>query len=261
MSTTLYQFSGNRLGAIEWCDPTRGSVLVADSWRVEEGDVVGLERHTERFLRSVLAQSQLPENEVVSFLAEVVSTIPRQGSWFPRVELVQTPGGPTLRYRQRPAPAWSTSVVVALTSTDPRTTPLTKGPDLEALLALRQSVSASGAHEALIVNSEGILVEGAYSSLLVWRADDELVVTPSPLPRIPSVTEAIVREIAHSERVHISEQPLTQTDLEGREVWIVSALHGIRFVDSVVGGPELASSRHRRDAWQEMWWNRRHPLP
>ena len=261
MSTTLFQFSGNQLGAIEWCDPTRGSVLVADSWRVEQGEAVALERHTERFRRSVSAHNALPDSTVMSFVEAVVATLPREGSWFPRLELVSTPGGPTLRYRQRPAPVWSHSVSVALTNVDPRSTPLTKGPDLEALLALRQSVSESGAGEALIVDAHGILVEGAYSSVLAWRGDTELLVTPSRLPRIPSVTEAVVSEIAHSRGVRLREEPLGRADLEGLEVWILSALHGIRFVDSIVGGPELVSSRHRRDAWQELWWNQREPLP
>lgn len=259
MSTTLYQFTGDALGPIEWCDPVRGSVLVADSWRVEEGEAVGLNRHRERFLRSVREHSAIEQASLDTFWSAMVAELPRHGSWFPRVELVSTPGGPTLRYRQRPAPEWSKSVVLALTSNDPRTTPLTKGPDLEALLAVRQSVASSGATEALITASDGTLVEGAYSSLLVW-AEDHLVAIPAEFPRIPSVTEAIIREIAVARAISVAEQTLVREDLEDREVWIVSALHGIRLVESIVGGPTLKTVPGRRDRWQDLWWDSREPL-
>lgn len=260
MSTRLFQFNGDVLSPVEWCDPLRGSVLVADSWRVEEGHAVALGQHFERFFASAKAHSPLSQDTLDQFARQVCAAIEKDGSWFPRIELVTTPGGPTLRYRQRPAPAWSQSVIAALTTEDPRTTPLTKGPDLEALLALRNSVSSSGANEALIVNADGVIVEGAYSSLLVWNTDTEVLVTPRSFPRIPSVTETVLRECCAEEGVQITERAVTASDLEGREVWVVSALHGIRLVEALVQGPQVSSSPGRRDSWQERWWSRRLPI-
>ena len=145
MSQILYQFSGERFSPIEWCDPARQTTLVADSFRVEDGRVVALERHLERFSDSVLSNTDLIPDRLHAFLSALVSAIPAEGSWFPRIEAVETPGGATLRYRERPAPPWSSEVVIARAPHDPRRFPHTKGPDLEALLALRTQVAPLGA--------------------------------------------------------------------------------------------------------------------
>jgi branched-subunit amino acid aminotransferase/4-amino-4-deoxychorismate lyase len=261
MSTRLFGFSGERLGAIEWCDPVAGETLVADSWRVQDSDVVGLERHHDRFITSALA-SGLEKNTLIRFWDEVIARLPRAGSWFPRVEVTATRGGPTLRYRERPAPAWSAEVTLALGSSDPRSRPLIKGPDLEALMALRGSVAPLGAQEALIVSEQGTLIEGAYSTLMIWEhGSTELSVVPSATPRIPSVTEAILREIALSEGVAVRERELTLDQLAGADVWVLSASQGIRLAVSVVGAAPLAPERERRDAWQSLWWAKRESLP
>ena len=105
MSHVLYQFSGNHLGAIEWCEPRRGETLVADSWRVDDGQVVALAHHLDRFRTSVAVDdSAARAPPVEAFLAAVLHKIQPVGSWFPRIEAVATPGGPTLRYRHRVAP-------------------------------------------------------------------------------------------------------------------------------------------------------------
>lgn len=255
MSQTLYQFTGERLGPLEWCDPARGELLVADSWRVEDGKAVALEKHRERFSDSAKSHG-IEASALDTFFSAVIAQIPRTGSWFPRVEVVKTPGGPTLRYRERPAPPWSSEVVLAITPHDPRSTPLTKGPDLDALMALRQSVSDTGATEAAIVTADGSLVEGAYSTLAVWRAGSSRITFPPPhLPRIPSVTESVVREIAATRDVPVEETALKREELAGAEIWVLSALHGIRLVTAIVDGPALNVEPGRRDEWQSLWWS------
>ncbi len=255
MSTTLYQFTGEHLGAIEWCDPVRGQTLVADSWRVQDGKAVALERHEDRFSASAQAHG-VSESTLRAFFSRVREHIPSRGSWFPRIEVAHSPGGPTLRYRERVAPAWETTVTLALGAADPRTHPLTKGPDLEALMALRASVADQGATEALIATPDGTLVEGAYSSVLAWPArTGSLVVTPSHLPRIPSITESVLLDIARASGVEVLEQTLLISDLEDAEVWIISALHGIRLATAIVDGPALRTDSARRNQWQSAWWN------
>jgi branched-subunit amino acid aminotransferase/4-amino-4-deoxychorismate lyase len=254
MSSTLYQFTGERLGAIDWCDPVRGHTLVADSWRVDNAQAVALPRHEARFGASARA-FDIDESTLTSFFTQVRAHIPRSGSWFPRIELAHTPGGPTLRYRERVAPAWSEEVVLAVAENDPRSNPLTKGPDLEALLALRASVGSRGATEALIVASDGTLVEGAYSTLMVWPDDaDALVVVPHDVPRIPSITESVLVDHAKVLGIDVLERRLRLDDLESAEVWVVSALHGIRLATSVIDGPELRRDPDRRTEWQRAWW-------
>lgn len=260
MSTRLFSFSGEALGAIEWCDPVAGETLVADSWRVESGQAVALERHRDRFFASAVNYG-LDSARLSAFWDTAIAAIPLEGSWFPRVEVVATPGGPTLRYRERPAPAWISDAVVAIAEHDPRTTPLTKGPDLEVLMALRRSVAPTGATEALIVSAEGEIMEGAYSTIvMIPPGGHELRVVPSSVPRIPSVTEAVIREIAQARGIPVLEAPIALDALEGADLWVLSALHGIRIATDFRGGPRLSPDIARRDNWQAQWWATRHKL-
>jgi branched-subunit amino acid aminotransferase/4-amino-4-deoxychorismate lyase len=260
MSTRLFSFSGAALGAIDWCDPVAGETLVADSWRVESGQAVALERHQRRFFASA-EKHGLEAATLSTFWGTVIAAIPLEGSWFPRVELVATAGGPTLRYRERPAPAWLSEAVVAVAEHDPRTTPLTKGPDLDVLMALRRSVAHTGATEALIVSAEGDIIEGAYSTVVVIPpGGHELLVVPPSVPRIPSVTEAVITEIAQARGMPVVEAPIALGALEGADLWILSALHGIRITTDFPGGPRLSPDIARRDQWQAQWWATRHNL-
>jgi len=261
MSSRLYQFSGTALGAIEWCDSSHQKTLVADSWRVEDGCAVALDRHRSRFTHSATALG-LDYAVVSNFWAAVLDALPREGSWFPRVEVVHTAGGPTLRYRERQAPDWLDSVTLAAGANDPRTTPLTKGPDLEALMALRRSVGDVGATEALILSPEGHVIEGAYSTVVAWtKGSDALSVVGPAWPRIPSVTESVLLDIAHTRGIEVTDATLSLESLEGAEIWILSALHGIRVATEFHNGPEIIQIPGRRDEWHRAWWASRGTLP
>ena len=261
MSQVLYQFSQGRFEPQEWCDPSRGSTLVADSFRLEDGQVVALERHLARFSDSITSMTDIPSERLEAFLTALPGALPLQGTWFPRIEAVETPGGATLRYRQRPAPAWEEEVILARAPHDPRRYPHVKGPDLEALMALRTQVQSEGAHEAIITTEGDYLVEGAYSSLMIWLHDaDSPSVISSSTPHLPGVTEAVLRDIASEQGLEVEERNLRLTDLEGAEVWILSALHGVRVATSFVGGPTLSAQPGRRAVWQELWLSQAAPV-
>lgn len=253
MSSRLYQFSGTSLGAIEWCDPSRHESAVADSWRVEDGTAVALDRHISRFNASA-EKFGLERRTLAQFWRAVLEALPRTGAWFPRVEVHITSGGPTLRYREREAPPWVETVSLARGASDPRRTPLTKGPDLDALMALRRSVADVGATEALIMSAGGAVIEGAYSTVALWRAGSSVLSVVGPhWPRIPSVTESVLRDIATQRGIAVREDTLDFEALEGAEVWILSALHGIRLATELHGGPRITSVSGRRDDWQRAW--------
>jgi len=261
MSSRLYHFSGEALGAIDWCEPHSGETLVADSWFVDDGHAVAIERHYARFAESAVQRAGLDHALVTTFLAAVTDAIPRQGSWFPRIEVANTRGGATLRYRERSAPDRDKSVSLAVGDRDPRTSPHHKGPDLEALMALRRSVSAVGATEALIVSPTGQIIEGAYSTVVWWRPGcQHLSVVPTTTPRIHSVTESVVVDIAHQRGLAVQEETATLSNLEGAEVWVLSALHGIRHTSHIVEGPKVNPDTTRRDEWQQAWWDTSSPL-
>jgi branched-subunit amino acid aminotransferase/4-amino-4-deoxychorismate lyase len=216
--------------------------------------VVAQQRHLERFRASVSGTTDIADDTCDDFLHALPDAVPREGSWFPRIEAVQTPGGATLRCRQRSAPEWSSQVVVARAPHDPRRFPLLKGPDIENLLALRTAVQPVGAGEAIITSAHDHLIEGAYSSLMVWLPGSaKPSVIHSKTPHLPGVTEAVLREILSAEGLEPEEKDLTVADIEGAELWILSSLHGIRLATEFVDGPQLGVVPGRREHWQEAW--------
>jgi branched-subunit amino acid aminotransferase/4-amino-4-deoxychorismate lyase len=233
---------------LDWCDPHEGRLLVADSWRVVDGRVRGLELHRDRFLAAT--GTHRPDSD--DFWRDVVAALPRTGDWFPRVELRHRADGTQLGLRLRPTPPPSTEVVVATAPHDPRTQPLIKGPDLDRLQALRVAVQPSGAGEAIIVDAHGTLIEGAYSGLLWWKG--ETLVRPRDAePRIPSVTVRLVLEAARADGVALAEADAVPAELEGCELWVLSALHGLRTATHWSDGPALAVSQQadRGRRWLE----------
>lgn len=234
---------------VDWCDPHEGNLLAADSWRVRDGLVRGLDRHRARFLSAVADRHP----DAAAALDAALTLIPRTGDWFPRIELRTRAGsdtsafalrspsdGSALLLRLRPTPATADAVVLTTAPYDPRTEPRVKGPDLDALQRLRVAVQPRGAGEAVIVDAQGHVVEGAYSGLLWWRG--EMLVRPDEtLARIPSVTESLVLDAARSAGVAIISESVTPAELAGCEVWVLSALHGLRAATAWVDGPTLAA--------------------
>lgn len=225
---------------VDWCDPHDGSLLVADSWRIVDGTARGLERHRARFLAAVAAQRPDDVEAAVRFVDDAIAALPRTGDWFPRLELRTRGGADGHQWwlRLRPTPPTSEEVVVATAPRDVRTLPLIKGPDLDALLSLRTAVQPLGAGEAIILDTDGHLVEGAYSGLLWWH-DDVLVRPADDLPRIASVTVDLVLDAARAEGATLEERRERPEELEGCEVWVLSALHGLRVATAWVDGPRL----------------------
>lgn len=241
--------------SVEWCDMHAGDLLAADSWRVLDGRVRGLERHRARFLAAIAPF----RDDGAAFFDDVVAALPREGDWFPRVELRargipapivgDTDEAPAtgLSLRVRPTPPTTQEVVVATAPHDPRTRPLTKGPDLDALQRLRTAVQPLGAGEAIILSPEGLIVEGAYSGL-VWVRPDDVIVHPSErLERIPSVTASILLEAADAAGAAIEAADARPRDLDGCELWVLSALHGLRVASAWVDGPALVRAPGRAE--------------
>lgn len=250
--STLYQFTGSALEPVTWCQMTDDTVVAADSWRVVDGRVVGLDKHLDRFRGSVNRHSPASSGTVDAFITSALALLPRTGQWFPRVECVSTPHGDLFRFYHRVAPARLTDAVLATADHDPRTQPTTKGPDLDRLMALRKSVGAQGATEAVILTADGAIAEGAYSSLVAWRlGGNQMAVVDSAIPRIPSVTEQTLIGLAHAQGISVVEETMTPESLEGAMVWVVSALHGIRQATAWVNGPTVHTDDQHYKTWQE----------
>ncbi|WP_031053544.1 aminotransferase class IV [Streptomyces sp. NRRL WC-3774] len=234
-------------------------LLVVDSWLVREGRVRGLERHRERFLRACGEVDGPPLRRLLEFWRDMTDALPRTGEWFPRVELA--PGARELRLLLRQAPPLGAGVRVwAAGQCDPRTVPRRKGPDLAALAGVRERAGGEGAEEAVLVAPSGTVLEAATASVLWWE-DDTLCLPPPRLPELPGVTVALVLERAVREGVRVAHRERTVAELDGREVWLVNALHGIRPVTGWTGGPLRAAPATYAPHWRAWLDDIMEPLP
>ena len=250
----------------EWIDPPNNSspleVVAADSFVVDQGKTVGYDRHLARFAAAITDAGFSLDAELAEFVSRCEMWIPREGRWFPRFDLVTSPEDHYFRYHHRLAPAQQDSASLIVAPSDTRLVPHRKGPDLDRMGDLRWWAYSRGAQEALILSPDGIVVEGAYSAIAVIDPDThELALTPRSFTRIPSVTEDIVRTLAGDEGLRVVEKPHTLAQLEGKEVWVLSALHGIRVGTSILDGPELARNEERRELLQERWQQEAQSLP
>lgn len=217
------------------------SPLVADSWLVEDGRTRALDAHWARFGDACLRRG-VQRGELERFRASVTAEVPRDGRWFPRVEL----GDGGLSVQVRPAPPLQRDATVAVAAPgDPRRCPRVKGPDLDLLVALR---AASPADEVLLRDDAGALIEGGLSSLLWWE-DDVLCTTPEEAT-LPGITRALLVARARERGIGLRVRSPQPAELAGREVWLTSALHGIRTVRAWLDPEQPAGVPLRADAWR-----------
>jgi branched-subunit amino acid aminotransferase/4-amino-4-deoxychorismate lyase len=235
-----------------------GSVLV-DSWLVEDGWARGIELHRRRFTGACADAAGLPETAVTPFWHAALDRLPAQGDLFPRVELI---GGrePKLRVRIRPAPHRGTEIRAWVPDEDdPRHTPRRKGPDLDRLGELRTAANDAGADDAMLTTADGLVLESGTASLLWWQ-DDTLCVPDPELPILAGVTARLIRERAAELGIDVVRAKPRLHDLDGRETWLVNALHGIRPVVEWVDSPITPGPAHRAPEWRRWWRSSAVPL-
>jgi branched-subunit amino acid aminotransferase/4-amino-4-deoxychorismate lyase len=221
-----------------------GELLVADSWLVDAGAVRAAGAHWARFGESCRVHG-VDLSELARFRAAATAAVPSTGRWFPRVEL--SAGGLALRIRPAPPSAADARVLVAAPG-DPRRCPRRKGPDLALLLVLRARARAAGADELLLCDGAGALREGALSSLLWWE-DGALWTTPGE-HTLPGVTRALLLDAARRRGVDVRVRSPLPQELAGREVWLTSALHGIRVVGAWLEPAQAAGPPERAGTWR-----------
>lgn len=226
-----------------------GPPLIADSWLVADGQVRGLDLHRRRFCGGCVEQGDVSPRELNAFWQEAVRALPRRGRWFPRVEL----GSATrreLRLRIRPAPPQGAALRLwTWDGPDVRTAPRLKGPDFVRLAEVRRRAIAAGADEALLTTASGLVLETTTCSLVWW--EESSLCLPSPaLAVLPGVTARLLQDIARKLRTPIRHRRRRVADLDGREVWLVNALHGIRPVSRWVAATTAAGPAVRAPEWQ-----------
>ncbi|MCS5733126.1 aminotransferase class IV [Herbiconiux daphne] len=242
-------------------------LLVADSWLVSaDGRTRALDAHRERFLAGIEesaggasaaasgtgSSAGHTDAAAEAFWSAALGRLRsfRSGPLFPRVELAAVDGTEELRLRVRVAPRRRESTVLAThAGPEPRRVPRVKGPDLERLLALRAGAQENGADE-LVLLDDGLVSDGTSSAVLWWRGET-LVAPASDLARVASVTARSIRLIATATGTRVVEERARPGDLDGCEVWVVSALHGISVVDAWIDGPVVVARPSRAATWRK----------
>jgi branched-subunit amino acid aminotransferase/4-amino-4-deoxychorismate lyase len=227
----------------------RPDVRIIDSWLVEDGRVRALWAHAARFRRSCAPVAPILAEQMDAFFTAVAERLPRNGRWFPRVELAIFDETPRLRLWLRPAPPRGSTVRLWIVpEPDQRLNPTVKGPDLAHLAGLRETALAHGADEAVLLSPSGHVLEGASSHLMWWHGD--VLCAPPPEGLLHGITQAILFDLAQAGGLQTSRSvPVRPADLAGCEVWAVNALHGIRAVTGWIGAAVAAASATRAAPW------------
>lgn len=133
---------------------------------------------------------------------------------------------------QRPKPEAYTHGVSAISYRTQRTAELTEatgakvGNYLVAVLAMRQAKPAH-ANEALILNRENQVVEGATSNVFV-RWGDELVTPPESAGILPGITRQLVLELAERARIAVGFRCPDLSELSrADEIFITSSVREV----------------------------------
>ena len=92
--------------------------------------------------------------------------------------------------------------------------------------------------------------QGSWSRLQSWWRGDILCSPPTQFERIDSVTARSVLTLATALGLDTHEEACTPAELDGTEVWALSALHGARIATAWVDGPQLAERPGRLGAWR-----------
>ncbi len=249
----FFCFRNGELVEVTDSDDVEVRLAAADSWLVENGRVRALDLHFERFTKAIEKVAPDHVSMLPSFFNAVLALIPQTGDWFPRLEFHSNDSFTYhLHLRLREAPERSDTVTLwTLDEPDPRINPEIKGPDLSLGQQLRRKANLHGADEAVILDRNGHILEGALSSLVWWR-DDVLCAPGDDLAWLPSVTREVVFAVAEQAGFKTRTETVTPKQLNGLEIWTLSALHGIRVVtawDALPDGPgtaEHADSFRRR---------------
>jgi branched-subunit amino acid aminotransferase/4-amino-4-deoxychorismate lyase len=236
----FYLYKDGTLAPISGPADQEVGLAVADSFLVENGAMRGRKLHEQRFTVGVAAMAPEYLRSLSSFFEQAFALVPRTGRWWPRFELHLGSSSPNqLFLRLRPAPEpLGQAVIWTLPEPDPRVNQNIKGPDLSLGQQLRRKAKMNGADEAVLLDAKGRISEGALSSLLWWRG--EVLCAPSDsIAWLPSVTRSLVLEIAKQCETEVRFEEALPESLIGCEVWLLSALNGIRPVSEWVnlGGP------------------------
>ena len=237
---------------------------VFETIRTYGGEPFKLEEHAERLAWSAerlgMALPLAPSDVVLEVrrnLSEVRAEHPAVGDLVARIMVTRgegpfglDPAGAnqprrvTFIHPYKPLPAsYLEDGVSVVTRTAYRPSDAAKGAKvgnyLESIVLLREA-RAQGAHEAIVVDGQGRVLEGTTSNVFAVKGG-ELLTPPTTLPLLPGMTRRLVLEAAPEVGLVAAERMLTVADLlAADEVFITSSIREVlpvtRVDDRPIGG-------------------------
>ncbi|MFN3592894.1 MAG: aminotransferase class IV, partial [Thermaurantiacus sp.] len=221
------------VAAAEWAEclakarflaPSRPASLLETMRREADGETRRLSRHLDRLCASA-ARFGFPADRAK--IEAAIAAVPPPGAPA-RLRLKLSHSGAFALQQGPLPPAWAEPVPVALV-------PLPTGPDdwrlahktsarepYESALA---AARAGGAAEALLVRADGLVTEGAATSLFV-DADGALLTPPLALGLLPGVLRAELLACTRAREEELSAGDVQAASAEGR-LFVGNALRGL----------------------------------
>lgn len=247
--SSIFHINGNLVPAEQAVIPAldRGFLFgdgVYEVIAVIDGLLLEFERHAARLARSLTEvgiRNPLPRDTLLARCRELVLRNGlREGSVYVQV----TRGTDSKRDFAFPADVEPT-VMMYVSEKSLRVNPLAESgvrvasvPDMRwqrrdiksvsliAQVLAKQAAQASGAFEALMVDADGVVTEGASSSALLVDAQGRIVVRPLSREILPGCTRAAVLALAAKRGVAVEERKFTLDECRrATELVLTSALH------------------------------------
>ncbi|HEY9270630.1 D-amino acid aminotransferase [Achromobacter sp.] len=259
--SSIFHINGNLVPAEQAVIPAldRGFLFgdgVYEVIAVIDGLLLEFERHAARLARSLAEvgiRNPLPRDALLERCRELVRRNGlREGSVYVQV----TRGADSKRDFAFPAEVEPT-VMMYVSEKSLRVNPLAESgvrvasvPDMRwqrrdiksvsliAQVLAKQAAQASGAFEALMVDPDGVVTEGASSSALLVDAQGRIVVRPLSREILPGCTRAAVLALAAKRGTTVEECKFTLDECrQATELVLTSALHFVLPVIELDGQP------------------------
>lgn len=259
--SSIFYINGNLVPAEQAVVPAldRGFLFgdgVYEVIAVIDGLLLEFERHAARLARSLAEvgiRNPLPRDALLERCRELVRHNGlREGSVYVQV----TRGADSKRDFAFPADAEPT-VMMYTSEKSLRVNPLAESgvrvasvPDMRwqrrdiksvsliAQVLAKQAAQASGAFEAMMVDADGVVTEGASSSVLLVDGQGRIVVRPLSREILPGCTRAAVLALAGRRGVDVEERKFTLDECrQASELVLTSALHFVLPVIELDGRP------------------------
>ncbi|QLF70414.1 D-amino-acid transaminase [Peteryoungia desertarenae] len=210
---------------------------------VRHGVIVDLTRHLDRLDRS-LSELRIHHPMSRAALTHVIREVLRRNRVRNGLFYLQVTRGVARRDHVFPGPDVKPSLVITAKSTDPKVIALKNANGIKAITLAdnrwsrvdiksvgllpnamaRQQAKETGAQEAIYVDSEGMVTEGAATNVWIVDAAGRLVTRPAEQGILRGITRTTLIDVSRHLGMEIEERRFSRDEmLKAREVFITAA--------------------------------------